>query len=88
MVFYEYSKKDERDGWTPAKATETTEHTVICRRPEKGIPMNVDIGDVRLLQNNELSRRLTTVDTEEDTPDSIEDEDEVLVVTMMDTEAV
>lgn len=66
LVYYKSSKQCERNGWIQATVVGTTEHSVICRRHEKGQPMNVAYGDVRLLPDNEISRRLATVDAEDD----------------------
>lgn len=69
LVFYKSSKQNEKIGWIPATVVETTEHSVVCSRSEKGPPMNVAYGDVRLLPDNDLARRLANVDAEDDSED-------------------
>lgn len=66
LVYYKSSKNNERDGWIQATVEGTTEHSVICRRHAKGQPMNVAYGDVRLMPDNDLARRLTTIDVEDE----------------------
>lgn len=66
LVFYKSSKQNEINGWIQAIVVETTEHSIVYRRHEKGTTMTVAYGVVRLLSDNELARRTWSVDAEDD----------------------
>lgn len=69
LVYYKSSNQNERNEWIPATVPESTEHSVVCRRHERGLPMNVAYGDVRLLPDDALAKRLATVDADEESDD-------------------
>lgn len=44
---------------------DTADNSVTCIRHEKGLPMNVAYGDVRLFPDNEIARSLAKVYVED-----------------------
>lgn len=62
MVFYKSSKQNDRNGWIRATVVSTKDHTVVCRRHSKGLPINVAYGDVRPIPNHEIVHQLASLD--------------------------
>lgn len=83
LVFYNSSKQNERAGWIRATVVGTTEHTVICRRKEKGAPMNVAYGDVRILPDNALAKELAQVDADDEEREEEEERDNGPIGTLL-----
>lgn len=85
LVYYKSSKQNERDGWINATVVSTTEHAVICRRSNIGAPMSVAYGDVRLIPDNDLAKRLALTDATDEDGTNTEDEAGSQIHTLMST---
>lgn len=77
LVFFKTSAQNEPVRWVRAKVTGTTDHEVICRRSDKGAPMRVAYGDVRLLPTGTLAQEMAEVDAVDNDGDDAAEDDAV-----------
>lgn len=69
LVYFNSLKKNYHTRWISAKVVEPTPHTVLCRRSEKGTPISVSYGDIRILPGKISIKSLATMYADDDMPE-------------------
>lgn len=63
MLYFKSSTQNELNGWVTATIVFTTDHTIVFRRREKGLPMNISYGDVRQIPDNNVALQLSPMES-------------------------